>query len=812
MVEILPFLMTNRTRVITVWTALVFSATALSAQQQSASIRGLVTGPDGQVFAGATVTLLDQLGSRIAATSTEQTGRFLFEQVAPGTYTLFAEAPSGVADAAAAPGVSPQRSDARIVTVQGALPIEVALTLAPHIAETVVVEGTAEAPPVTTRTTIAGDALRQMPTRLPSRGVQQLLATLPGWASEDNGVLHVRGVDDGVLYVEDGVPVYDRVDTTFGIAPDPAGIGTMNVLTGYIPPEYGLKAGAVIEVQSSTAERTGWTAILDAGIGGDGLRSGRTLAGGPIGGRATLGVSVASERSDRFLDPVHPENFHNEGGVLSGEAHMTLLGSDNDLVRINVAAGRSRYDVPHGGEQEEAGQDQRQRLLQDSESGSWQRVWSSTTASQFAMYRRRVDADLLSSVNDTPLSASSDRQQERLGVLASLTHQRSRHTFKVGLEAARLKLHEDFSFAVTDHEEAKEAEISERAAEFTLADPFRFEGRASRMQWSFYAQDRLRASDRLSLDFGVRFDRSHLLIPASQWSPRVGMAYSWPGSGTTARASLNRFYQPPQPEHLLLSSSPAARALSPFADSGGEEGEEAGGAALEPERQTAWEIGLEQRLAGTFRFDIAYWSRHVRNYTDPNVFFGTTIVFPNSVASGRARGVDLRLEMPRYRGWSAYLSYTNSSVVQVGPVNGGLFLEENIIDIGPGTRFTPDHDQRHVSAAGVTYQRPARGFSASLAVGHQSGTPLEVEDPADLLERPGAELVDFDRGRVRPRTVFDLTLSQVLQRGDHTETSVRLSVLNFTNHAYAMNFGNPFSGTHFGAPRTIRAEVRIGLR
>jgi hypothetical protein len=41
-------------------------------------------------------------------------------------------------------------------------------------------------------------------------------------------------VDDGVLYVEDGVPVDDRLDALFGIAPDPAGIGTMNLLTGYM--------------------------------------------------------------------------------------------------------------------------------------------------------------------------------------------------------------------------------------------------------------------------------------------------------------------------------------------------------------------------------------------------------------------------------------------------------------------------------------------------------------------------------------------------------------------------------------------------
>src|SRR5205823_6726064 len=224
-----PALVTGR--ILAVAAALLFSPAPLWAQQQSAAIRGLVTGPDGLAFPDATVTLLDQLGSRIAVTHTESTGRFLFEQVAPGTYTVFAEAPPGIPSAADALA-SPQRSDARVVTVQGALPIEIALTLAPHIAETVVVEGTAEAPTVTTRTTVAGDALRQMPTRLPSRGVQQLLATLPGWSSEDNGVLHVRGVDEGVLYVEDGVPVYDRLDTTFGIAPDPAGIGSMNVLTG----------------------------------------------------------------------------------------------------------------------------------------------------------------------------------------------------------------------------------------------------------------------------------------------------------------------------------------------------------------------------------------------------------------------------------------------------------------------------------------------------------------------------------------------------------------------------------------------------
>jgi outer membrane receptor protein involved in Fe transport len=779
--------------------AVLLSPRAVSAQPQSAIVRGLVAGADGQPVAGAVVTLLDPLGSRVAATGTDANGRFRLEDVAPGTYTLMAEAP-------------PQHADARVVTVQAALPLDVELTLAARIAENVIVRHVGDAPPATTRVTFAGEALGQVPARLSSRGVQHLLATLPGWAGEDNGLLHVRGVDDGILYVEDGVPVYDRLDTLFGIAPDPAGVGSLNVLTGYVPPEYGLKSGAVIEVQSSAAPRAAWTATVHSGVGGDRLRALGAVGGGPIGSRMSLGASVATERSDRFLDPVHPDNFHNEGGVVSGQAHLTLLASAADLVKINAAGGRSRHQVPHGARQEAAGQDERQRLRQDAQSVSWQRFWSDAMVSRLAVYRRRVDADLRPSPADTPLAVSSDRRHDRLGVLAGATVNRGRHTAKAGLEAARLVLREDFGFVVTDSVEADAAGISRRAATFALDHPFRFRDRASRRQWAFYAQDSVRATDRVTVDVGLRVDRTRLLARASQWSPRVGVAYSWPAAATTMRASVNRFFQPPQPEHLLLASSAAARALSPFA--GSDQADGAGGADLEPERQTAWEVGIERRFAGAARLDASFWLRHVRNYADPNVLFGTTIIFPNSIASGTARGVDLRLELAKHRGWSSYVSYTLSRIEQVGPVNGGLFLEESVLDIGPGTRFTPDHDQRHVGAAGLSYETAGRGFSASLSLRYGSGTPLDVEDEdlADLEARPGAELVDFGAGRTRPHAVVDVMVSRTLHRGRPADASVSASVVNLTNHRYALNFGNPFSGTHFGAPRTFRVDLRIGLR
>jgi len=163
-------------------------------------------------------------------------------------------------------------------------------------------------------------------------------------------------------------------------------------------------------------------------------------------------------------------------------------------------------------------------------------------------------------------------------------------------------------------------------------------------------------------------------------------------------------------------------------------------------------------------------------------------------------------------GWSAFASYSNSRVEQAGPITGGLFLEDEVAEIAHGERFTPDHDQRNVGAAGLSFV--AGGTSVALNARYESGTPLQVDDDDfdELASRPGAELVDFDRGRVKPRRSVDVALSQRLLRGDRADVSLRLSVLNATSQRWAYNFGNPFSGTHFGPGRTVQFGIRAAFR
>ena len=770
-----------------------FPAPAL-AQLQVAVLQGQVVDPQSQPLAHATVQLQDPSGHAVRSALTSSDGRFRLDDVAPGSYVIRIEVDG-------APVLT------RPLVVRGSLPVELTLQTGMAVAESIVVRGDAGANTTEHPWSLAGETVRDVGEPLPGQRVQGALASLPGWMAEDNGLLHVRGVDDGLLYVQDGIPVYARLDRLFGMPPNPSAIASMHVMNGYIPPEFGFKSGGVVEVRTESGIRDAWSGSLDTGLADLGTRHVEGFSAGPVGSRAGLMLTGSDERSSRFLDPVALENFHNEGRSSSLAAQVTFQSAAG-LFSGSAQGGRSKYDVPHTLDQEAAGQDQRQRTAQAVFSASWQRASSSSTSWQVSAYSRHGGATLYASPNDTPVTADGERHDDRLGILASLTKQRGRHTMKFGGELSALTLDERFTFAVTDPDAAADAGLSEAAIAHTPDDPFEFADRRHPSLMSAYAQDVFQASNALSLNFGLRADRSTQLVEATAWSPRLGLAWRV-HDGTTIRASYLRLFQPPQAEYLLLASSEAARALSPFVD----DASIGGGTDVPPERQTALDLSLGQDLGHGWSLDASAWHRAATDVGDPNVFFGTTVTVPNSVARQRAAGFEFRLAAAPRRGWAGSLSYSHARVVQYGPVTGGLFLEEEVAAIQDGTRFVPDHDQRHALATTVSFAHAPTRLRASGTFRYQTGTPVGIEegDAEELRDRPGSETVDFETGRVKPRAVLDLLASWTPTRSGVVDATVTLWMNNVTDQTYAYNFGNPFSGTHFGAGRRIGVSLRLGF-
>lgn len=764
-------------------------AVPASAQIRTGAIAGVLSDPSGARVAGQRVEIHDAATGQVRRADTDHEGRFSVGPLPYGAYRLAVPA---------RPGFLPF---ATTVVVASNLPVHVRIVLAiAHVdARQVVTGASSDRPGLTTRSEVRlNGELAVLPAQRAS-SMAALMSAAPGVARAHNGLVHVRGVEDGMLYVVDGIPITERHDALHASAFDLDAIDSVTLVTGNLPAEFGGRSGAVASIDHTPGERPfGYAA---AGLGTAASRDG-VLGLGIAAGRVHVSASAVVSASDRFLDPVDEGNFQNHGERAGAGLRAAWAPSGSRLTASAAAAG-TRLDVPNDAVQHAAGQRQIQRLDDRNVSLSWQRVASERTVTDAAVFHRRYASRLAPGEFDTPISARARRSHTRSGVVSSLTHQRGRHLFKAGVDVSRVAPREDFRFAVTDPVLAAERDVSEPALAFTPDRPFTFADRRVGSYAAVFVQDEIALGARARLDAGLRVERASLPQAAAAWSPRLGAAIDLPRLGGVARVSFNRLFMPPHVEYLLLASSEAARALSPFARDGQD-----GGATVRPERVTSVEAGYA-RTMGTLALDVAWWDRRFADVADPNVFFNTTIVFPNSVAAGRARGVDVRLTLRERRGVSGFLNYTHARVTNTGPITGGLFLTDEFAEIGPGTVFAPDHDQPHVAAAGLRL-RPASRWWVALDARHGGGGPLEVDDDdlSEVVSGPGGDLVDAARGRMRPWTLVDVGTSVELLRGRRGRLSLRADVHNAIGSRFAYTVGNPFEGTRFGHPRMVRVGVR----
>jgi len=72
--------------------------------------------------------------------------------------------------------------------------------------------------------------------------------------------------------------------------------------------------------------------------------------------------------------------------------------------------------------------------------------------------------------------------------------------------------------------------------------------------------------------------------------------------------------------------------------------------------------------------------------------------------------------------------------------------------------------------------------------------------------------IDFQRGRVRPRTILDFSVGADLMQKERVSMNLQFDVQNLTNELFLYNFESVFSGTHVGYPRLFSGRLSLRFK
>jgi len=780
------------------------------AQARIGSIQGTVKDPNGALMPNATVTLSQPLTGYKQTVTTDIAGSFRIVNVPFNNYKLRVEAEGF-------------QLNEQAVDLESTVPanIDVSLSLEAATAKvTVTADNGAmlETDRTSSDTDISQTLLERPAGAAPSRAIESIVASTPGFVTDDNGRMHPRGSESQVQFVVDGVPVTDNMSAIFSTSLDARTLRTVEVLTGGIPAEFGDKLAGVIAVST----RSGLEGPTQGGIS----MSGGSFSTGELNTDFSTHTkkfgfltNLSASTSQRYLDPPTLENFHNFGRTGKGFFRLDYQFDQKNSLRGTFTFGGSNFQVPNRLTQEVAGQDQRQRLRDSSQSITYLHIFSPNTVATFSFFNRYGTARLTSNASSTPVVALQNRSLRNIGGIGSLAITQHGHNIKFGGQVTVTPAREQFSFYPTvpfdDLVDENGNVFSNPINNFNSTHPFNFQDQRTGRTLSMYVQDRFTVFKNLTLDAGLRYDNYRLVIGEQALSPRIGIAYYITKTKTTLHASYNRFFQPPPAENLLLASSLQAAAISPIAVLQGITTV----SPILPDKEHAFEFGAQQGLSNLFRLNLTVYQKRIENFSDKDQFFETGVIFPITISSGRVTGEEARLESTDIHGFRAFVSYANARAYGVTPINGGLFLGE---DTGAfhtsGLKFANDHDQRNEAQFQVSYNHKS-GFYATFNGRYDSGVPADVLPGTTLTQFTATgfdprvyDEIDFQRGRVKPRTILNLSVGADLFQKDRTTVNLQFDIQNLTNQLFLYNFESVFSGTHVGFPRLFSGRIAFRFK
>ena len=749
----------------------------VSGQGNHGELRLQVTDPSGEGVR-TTVHLLSDANQYRADLETDKQGKVDAARLAYGIYRLEVDQA----------GFAPVRET---IAIRSSIPLKHSIALKLATFETTIsVQGanTLIDPEQPGNVDQVGSAfIRRRLGTVPGRSLEDLVNSQPGWLFEGNAVLHPRGSENQTQFVVDGIPLTDNRSPSFGPEIGADDVESLSIYTAGIPAEYGRKLGGVVEVNTERNAQLGFHG--DLGVSGGSFNSGSVFAQGQYtAGKNTVGGSASGSRTDHYLNPVVPQNYTNRGtlGDFSGRYESDV--TSNDRVSMTLRHELARYEIPNEQIQQAAGQGQTADNIETMGIASYEHTFSARTLARFAGMVRDNANDFESNPESTPVEVFQQNRFREGYFRATLTASRGRHEWKAGVESDNTFLHEETSYAITD------------ASRFDEGTPLRFSfaGQRPDLEQSVFVQDLVHLG-KWSINGGVRWDHYQLLVNRRAVQPRSAISRHFDSTNSILHFSYDRVFQTPSSQNILLSSSAEVKTLDPSAFLR---------LPVEPSVGDYFEGGWTQSLLGKAKLDVNYFRRVVNNLADDDQIENTSISFPISFRKAIVYGAEGKIDVPEWRRFSGFLSYSYQLANSWNPVTGGLFLGDSATAAVTNLtgHFPSTQDQRNTLRGQVRCQVHPR-FWLAMGMKYDSGLPFEFDGDSDtVLAQYGQRVldrIDFERERILPVLQVSASAGADLYHADKVNVRLQADRQNLNDVLDVVDFGGLFSGNEIGPGRSF---------
>lgn len=622
--------------------------------------------------------------------------------------------------------------------------------------------------------------------------IDQILLQSPGVTQDSaaGGNFHVRNEHANVQYRVNGILLPDGV-SGFGQVMDTGFVGSMSLVTGALPAQYGLRTAGLVDIISRAPPPTPGGAVS---LYGGSRATGQTPF--EYGARIGPWEMFASGRltmNNLGLQNTTPGHEALHDRTRQGKFFGFISYAIDDATKLNFITGTSiaGYQIPNSPNQQPQYAAYGLDYFNSAKLNENQTERTFYNVLALSKSVGNVDAQLSYFSRDSTVHYVPDQIGDLIfngiasnvyrsglvnGVQGDLAYRfADGHTLRAGfiVSGEKTKVVNFSSVLPVD------ADGDPLDAPVVAFDP------NAKLGWiaGGYVQDEWKIAEALTLNAGLRFDQMWQYVSANQLSPRASIVFK-PVEGTTLHVAYARYFTPPSqalaaPTNLAVYNNTIEQPAIPLSS------------PVRPERSNYFDAGIMQRLTPELEAGLDVYYKRARNLLDDGQFGQAYVQTAFNYDRAYNTGVEFKTLFSQgdFRGY-ANLAWGRQRGTLVTS-NQFLFDSDEFDYISRHYIYT-DHAQTWTGSASASYVLFGTRGSVSMIYGS------------------GLRSGFANTTHVSPYTQVNLSFSREIGTAFDKPVSLRFDIVNLLDHAYQLRDG---SGVGVFAPQYgPRRGFFVGLK